>query len=172
MICNEPIYNFAKRENHHWLCINIRPLADFSAVDISQGFKKEGKSQSDDEVLVFALKRTWSKLNTVYWTFTIPYFTAESGWHAFYNQSFLTKRPGKFFQQSESLCQSDNENNCGEFDARANRCYESCPFHFLTWFHFIHRNSRLFLLFFLFVFLLLKAKIGKTPHLFINHKNL
>lgn len=52
------------------------------------------------------IKRTWSKLNTVYWTFTVLKFTVELGWHAFYNQLLFL---------------SNNENSCGESDARANR---------------------------------------------------
>lgn len=73
-------------------------ILDLFLLQIFQQFSgAQGKSQSNDDVLACALKSTWSKSNTAYWTCAIPY---ESGWHAFYNHVFLTERTGKLSPQS------------------------------------------------------------------------
>lgn len=122
---------------------------------------KRIEGQSSDLMMknCLASKRTWSKLNTVYWTFTVLYFTVELGWHAFYNQLLFTKRNDHFFPQSESLSISDNKNNCGESDAKASRFYEICPWQFAHLILFYTQKWFLFLLFFLsFCFFCLKQK--------------
>lgn len=100
-----------------------------------------------------ALKRKRSKLNTAYWTFTVLDFTV--GWHAVYNQLLFTGRHGHFFPQRESLCLSVTMTILVEGTD------------FMRSAHFFTQKSFSFLAFlFVVLFVLLKAKIWYTPHLY------
>lgn len=125
-ICVLPDTSIEKENDRQWTNTLVQKdkttMVCAARRDLLEGFERRG---SPDHRCRTAF--AWSKLNTLYWTFTVLHLTVESGWHAFYNQALLTKRTDKFLPQRVSLCPSDNENNCGELDARANRWYEVCP---------------------------------------------
>ena len=111
--------------------------------NVLKGSKKStgAKSRPDDEL--FGIKEKMSKLNTIYWTLTVQYFSL--GWHAFYNQLILPRN-----SQEKSLCLLIKMRIfvVNQMTERSDYM-QSAHGNLLPWYHFIHRNNFLFLIIFL-----------------------
>lgn len=159
-------HTVAKRYNHQWLCINNDLFFGrfFSTINILDSFKRrEGlKTLIWWRRTVWALNRSWSKLNTVYWTFTVLYFTVKLGWHAFYNQLLFTTEPPLLSTKWVTVCQTMRITVVHQIP-ELTESIRTAHGNLFVGFRFIHRNFLAFL--FCFFFFLLKANVSETSHL-------